>query len=97
MRLLRILVPVILVALATITQPSVAASRGEFGGERFRAQAERQRPDGMQRPPHRDFRRAEQPPERDKRGEGRLTADERRELRRDIDRANREIYKGQQR
>jgi Ni/Co efflux regulator RcnB len=46
------------------------------------------------RAPQQDYRRGERPPERDRRGDGRLTDQERRDLRRDIDRANREIYKG---
>ena len=83
-------------ALAAVAQPVAAASWRDFGGGRFEVQADRERPDRIQRPPPGDFRRAERPPERDKRGDGRLTEEERRELRRDIDRANREIYKGQQ-
>ena len=90
---MKILLSVILAALAAVAQPGAAAPWRDFGGGRFEVQAERQRPDGVQRPPPRDFRRAERPPERDKRGDGRLTEEERRELRRDIDRANREIYK----
>ncbi len=94
---MRILLSVILAALAAVAQPGAAASWREVGGGRFDVQADRQPPGGMQRPPPGDFRRAERPPERDKRADGRLTEEERRELRRDIDRANREIYKGQQR
>src|SRR5688572_20943969 len=95
MRLMKILLTVILAAMAAVAQPGAAARR-DFGGGRFEVQADRQRPDRIQRQPPEDFRRAERPPEREKRGDGRLTEEERRELRRDIDRANREIYKGKQ-
>ena len=96
----------ILALSAVATQPAAAAGHWrDFGGGRFDAQAQRQRPGDFQRlpqqdfrrgerPPQQDFRRGERPPERDKRGDGRLTDEERRALRRDIDRANREIYKG---
>ncbi len=54
---------------------------------------QREQPGGYQRQqPQRDYRRPEQQPER--RPDGRLTDHERRDLRRDLDRANREIYKG---
>ncbi|MBI4189983.1 MAG: hypothetical protein HY525_05535 [Betaproteobacteria bacterium] len=81
-----------LVVLAAATQPAAAGPWRDFGGGRFDVQAQRQRPGGAQRQPQRDFRRER--PERDKRGDDRLTEEERRELRRDIERANREIYKG---
>ena len=87
----------VLAALAAVAQPGAAAPWRDFGGGGPTVQAERQRPGGLQRPPAGDFRRAEAPPEHSKRGDGRLTEEERRALRRDIDRANREIYKGQQR
>lgn len=90
---MKILLSAMLVVLAAATQPAAAGPWRDFGGGRFDAQAQRQRPGGAQRQPQRDFRRGERLPERDKRGEGRLTEEERRELRRDIDRANREIYK----
>jgi hypothetical protein len=63
------------------------------GGVFFRVQAPRQGPGGMQRqPPQRDMRAAERQPQR--RPDGRFTEEERRNLHRDLDRANREIYKG---
>ena len=96
---------IVLVLLAVAAQPAAAGPWRDFGGGRFDVQAQRQRPGDFQRapqrdfrrgerPPDRDLRRGERPPERDKRGDGRLTDDERRDLRRDIDRAYREIYKG---
>ena len=42
----------------------------------------------------RDFGRQPMPPQRDQRAEGRMSEEERRNLHRDLDRANREIYKG---
>lgn len=87
-----------LALLAAATQPAAAAGLWrDVAGARFDVQAERQRPGGIQRAPQRDFRRGERPRERDPQREGRLTEEERRELRRDIERANREIYKGQRR
>ncbi len=53
---------------------------------------QRQPPGGFQRQPQRDYRR-EAPPERGQRSDGRMTDEERRNLNRDLDRANREIYK----
>ncbi len=99
----KILMTMILALLTVAAQPAAAAGPWrDFGGGRFDAQAQRQRPGDFQRAPQQDFRRApqqdfrrgERPPERDKRGDGRLTDQERRDLRRDIDRAGREIYKG---
>jgi hypothetical protein len=79
--------------LALTAQPAAAGSWGDWGGARFDVQAARQRPGGLQRPPpQREFRGSERPPER--RPDGRLTDEERRNLHRDLDRANREIYKG---
>jgi hypothetical protein len=62
----------------------------------LRVQMQRQRPGGYERQAPRDFRRPEQPPQPapGQRPNGRLTDDERRDLHRDLDRANREIYKG---
>ena len=91
---MKILIGIVLALLAVAAQPAAAAPRRDFGGGRFNVQEQRQRPGEFQRQPQRDFRRSERPPERDNRREGRLTDDERRALRRDIDRANREIYKG---
>jgi hypothetical protein len=95
MALARILLQTMLVLLAATAQPAAAGPGRDAQSLQLYAQAQRQRPDGMQRQPERDFRRAERPPERDPRRDGRLTEEERRDLRRDIDRANREIYKGQ--
>ncbi len=99
---MKILIGMILALLAVAAQPTAAGPWRDFGGGRFDVQAQRQRPGDFQRAPQQDFRRApqqdfrrgERPPQRDKRGDGRLTDQERRDLRRDIDRAGREIYKG---
>lgn len=79
--------------LAGVTTPSFAGPWGDFGGRSIQTQLQPPRHDRFQRPPQRDFRRPEQPPERGQRGDGRLTDEERRGLHRDLDRANREIYK----
>lgn len=106
---MKTLIGVVLALLTVAAQPAAAGPWRDFGGGRFDVQAQRQRPGEsqrqrpgefqrqrpgeFQRAPQQDFRRGERPPERDKRGDGRLSDDERRDLRRDIDRANREIYK----
>ena len=85
-----------MLTLATVTaQPAAAGPWRDFAGGRFDVQAQRQRPGGFQRQPQRDFRRSERP-QREQRPDGKLTEEERRELHRDLDRANREIYKGRQ-
>lgn len=67
-----------------------AANSWRHGGSLL--QTQRPHPDHYQRPqpPARDYRPAP-PPER---GGGRMTDQERRDLHRDLDRANRELYKG---
>ena len=92
---MKIMIGMVLPLLASAAQPAAAAAWRDFGGGRFEVQALRQRPGDFQRPPQRDFRRGERPPEGSKNSAGRLSDDERRNLRRDIDRANREIYKKQ--
>ena len=79
------------------------------GGRHMDVQAQRQRSGGYDRQPPREFRQPErqrefrqpeyqrdyrQPDRIDRRAEGRMTDEERHNLRRDLDRANREIYKG---
>ena len=93
---MKILMVAMLTLSAVAVQPAVAGPwRDVGGGWLFDVQMQRQRPGGFQqRQPPRDFRR-EVPPERGQRGDGRLTDEERRDLHRDLDRANREIYKGQ--
>jgi len=94
------LVGTTLALLALVVQPAVAAQWHGYGGARFDVQAQRQRPGGYQRQqpqrefrnPEREFRQPERQPER--RPDGRLTDEERQNLHRDLDRANREIYKG---
>jgi hypothetical protein len=87
---------VVMLALAAVlSQPVAAAPWRDHGGMRFDVQAQqRQRPGGgyQRQQPQRDYRQPERQPER--RPDGRLTDEERRNLHRDLDRANREIYKG---
>ena len=92
MKTYMVVVPMLTAALSL---PAAAAPWRDHGGMRFdtQAQAQRQRPGGNQRQqPQREFRQPERQPER--RPDGRLTDEERRNLHRDLDRANREIYKG---
>jgi hypothetical protein len=88
------------IALMALASPPVAAALWpESGGGLLTVQMQRPRPGGMDRQPPRDMRRPEQPPQPaqgQQRPNGRLTDDERRDLHRDLDRANREIYKGRQ-
>ena len=74
-----------------LAQP--AADARDFrpgGGPRLQAQDQYKRGGAPQKPDRGRFQRVE--PE--KRKPGRLTEEERRDLRRDVDRANREIYRG---
>lgn len=68
-----------------------AANPWRHGGPMMQVQRPQQ--DRFQRPPppQRDFRSAPPAPDR---GGGRMTDQERRDLHRDLDRANRELYKG---
>ena len=90
---MRLLSAALLAWLALAALPVAAGPWRDHGGARFGAQAPRQPPGGFERqPPQREFRRPERQPER--RPDGRLTDQERHDLRRDLDRAHREIYKG---
>ena len=86
----------VVVALSLLAaQPVAAAQWRGYGGGRMDVQTQ-QRPNGYQRQPQpqpqRDFQRSERAP--DRRPDGRLSDEERRNLHRDLDRASREIYKG---
>ena len=94
---MKIAIVATMMMFAGIAQPALAGLWSDFGGGMIQAQMQQPRQDRFQRPPQRDLRSPEQPPARDPRGDGRLTDDERRDLHRDLDRANREIYKGQKR
>ena len=107
---MKILIGVILTVLAAFAQPALAdPGRGWHGGAmpgqmpraqpgQFQRQpGQFQRQPQFERQPNRDFRRSEPPPQPPQRPGGRLTDEERRNLNRDLDRANREIYRGQQR
>lgn len=89
-------------ALTALAAPPAAASWPDSGGGLITVQMQRQRPGGSERQPQRDIRRPEHQPQQPGQGQqqqrpnGRLTDEERRDLHRDLDRANREIYKGRQ-
>jgi hypothetical protein len=77
------------VALMVMVAPA-AANPWRHGG--FQVQQQRPQHERFQRNPQRDFRPPERQPERGPR-DGRMTDQERRDLHRDLDRANRELYK----
>jgi hypothetical protein len=93
---MKTLIGVTLAVLAALAQPALAGPGRDMRGLRP-AQMQRAQPGQFQRQPNPDFRRPERPPEQGQRPNGRLTDEERRDLHRDLDRANREIYKGPQR
>ena len=88
----------LLVAMAAgaLLAPMAAGARDWGGGYRPQAQQGQHAKRGPGQPPRggggRDFRR-EEGQQRDERQQGRMTEEERRELHRDLDRANREIYR----
>ena len=96
---MKILITAIVGMLVVTAQPAAAQWR-QHGGRHFEVQGQRQGPERgefQRQQPQRENRQPEyRQPERqmDRRPDGRLTEDERRNLRRDLDRANREIYKG---
>jgi hypothetical protein len=85
----------LMMAVAVLAQPAAADPRA-FGpwaqaqGQGRRAQPPRGPVQHEQREPRREY---QMPPQRDERPRGRLTDEERRDLRRDIDQANRDIYR----
>lgn len=87
---MRLMTAMVMAALmAGLATP--AAANGWRNGF-FDAQLQRPHGERFQRPPQRDFRH---PPQQDRGGrDGRMTEQERRDLHRDLDRANRELYKG---
>lgn len=101
-----ILAALVLAAQPAAAQWRSHGGRHAEGGRQFDVQAPRQRQGGYERSQPREFRQPErrdyrqpdrdyrQPERSDRRPDGRLTDDERRNLRRDLDRANREIYQG---
>ena len=83
--------------LAMVLAPPAFANPWRHGG--LQVQMQRQQTDRYQRQPQRDYRQAPQrdfrqapPPDRGQR-DGRMTEQDRRDLHRDLDRANRELYK----
>lgn len=89
----------ILVMISLASWPAAAGPWRGFGGG-MNMQTQQQRPGGYQRQPQPQRQPQYQPqPQRDYRApdrprDGRLTDEERRNLHRDLDRANREIYNG---
>lgn len=90
----------VMVVLAIVVSTPAVANGWRNGG--FQAQMQRSQQDRFQRQPQRDYRgpqqpqrdyrNPQQPPDRGQR-DGRMTDQDRRDLHRDLDRANREIYK----
>jgi hypothetical protein len=85
---MRILFSVMAVLAVAMAATPADANPWRNGG--MHLQMQRPQPERFQRPPQREFRRP--PPERNPR-DGRMTDQERRDLHRDLDRANRELYK----
>jgi hypothetical protein len=86
----------LIMATAALIAPLAAAADGwGMGSPMLQAQGQQMKKgDGQFQRGGREFRR-EQParPQRDERHQGRMTDEERRALHRDLDRANREIYR----
>ncbi len=83
-----------LIGLAALLAMMIAApvmANGWRNGGGLHVQTQRHQQDRFQRQPQRDFRNPQQHPERPR--DGRMTDQERRDLHRDLDRANRELYK----
>ncbi len=87
---MRTLFGLMAVLACLVTTP--AAANGWRNGGGLHVQTQRHQQDRFQRQPQRDFRNPQQHQERPPR-DGRMTDQERRDLHRDLDRANREIYK----
>jgi hypothetical protein len=74
---------------ALVAQAGFAA--GPPGGFHGQRQGQGPAPNQFQQ---RDYGRQQMAPQRDQRADGRMSEEDRRNLHRDLDRANREIYKG---
>jgi hypothetical protein len=79
--------------MAAASQPAAANPRGF--GPWLQAQAQPQPPERTQRDPREQRRDPRVAPQRDQSQRSKLTDEERRGLRRDIDQANRDIYRQQ--
>ena len=92
---MKVLLGVVVAAIAVLSQPATADPRGFGPWVQAQWQGKRAQParGPMQREQREPRREQQMAPERDERPRGRLTDEERRELRRDIDQANREIYR----
>jgi hypothetical protein len=85
-----LLTPLLSLAIvATLSLPHLAQARDSRGGPRLQSQEQpvKRAPNGPQR-----FER-QRPDQGERKPPGRLTQEERRDLHRDLDRANREIYR----
>ncbi len=86
---MKALLGVFVVVMAVLSQPAAAQSRGFGPWPQAQGQGAQSR-----EPAQREMRRERRaPPEREERRNHRLTDEERRDLRRDIDQADREIYR----
>ena len=85
---------VLIMVMAASTVPLLAEARDRGFNPILQAQGQQTKkgPGNFQRG-GRDFRREKEMRPRDERQPGRMTEEERRELHRDLDRANREIYR----
>lgn len=93
---MKILICALLAVVAIAAEPASAQWRhngGHFGVQQQRPSGP---PGGYYQRPQRDYRPDYRQPDyrQPDRRDGRMTEEERRDLRRDLDRANREIYKG---
>jgi hypothetical protein len=81
--------------MAAASQPAVADPRGFGPWLQAQAQPQPQPPERTQRDPREQRRDPRVAPQRDQSQRSKLTDEERRGLRRDIDQANRDIYRQQ--
>lgn len=100
---MKVVLGALVVGIMVAAQPVAARPwSGGFAPYLQQAQDQRMSPRGQEKRGQRDFRRDQRMPpqrmvpERDERARGRLTDEERQDLRRDIDKANREIYRRRQ-
>ena len=106
---MKTLMAVLILGSVLSTEPAAVAWAGPFDGTLFNAQYQGQGggrggyggpggQGGYDRQQFRDARNAQQPPQQPREmPRGQLTPDERRQLHRDLDKANRELYSGNRR
>lgn len=93
---MKVLVGVLAVAATLLVQPVVAAPRDFRPGLQAQERRVPQRQAPREREVERERERRVVPADGAERRQGRLTDEERRDLRRDVDRANRELYRRRQ-